>query len=153
MRSLIVAAADPIIRRVNVAVGSIPNARIEGYVLLSESRSSQQAAFILHCADHFLEDFRAALRSQGCTIKQELGPAVEEEEVVEVAEVVEVEVEEEEEEVEVDLSVLDLSIGKLEEALDTGDYDDQLDALLAAEEAGKTRKGAVAALKARMESL
>ena len=150
MRSLIVAAADPIIRRVNVAVGSIPNARIEGYVLLSESRSSQQAAFILHCADHFLEDFRAALRSQGCTIKQELGPAVEEEEA---AEVVEVEVEEEEEEVEVDLSVLDLSIGKLEEALDTGDYDDQLDALLAAEEAGKTRKGAVAALKARMESL
>ena len=153
MRSLIVAAADPIIRRVNVAVGSIPNARIEGYVLLSESRSSQQASFILHCADHFLEDFRAALRSQGCTIKQELGPAVEEEEVVEVAEVVEVEVEEEEEEVEVDLSVLDLSIGKLEEALATGDYDDQLDALLAAEEAGKTRKGAVAALKARMESL
>ena len=150
MRSLIVAAADPIIRRVNVAVGSIPNARIEGYVLLSESRSSQQAAFILHCADHFLEDFRAALRSQGCTIKQELGPAVEEEEVAEVAEV---EVEEEEEEVEVDLSVLDLSIGKLEEALDTGDYDDQLDALLTAEEAGKTRKGAVAALKARMESL
>ena len=150
MRSLIVAAADPIIRRVNVAVGSIPNARIEGYVLLSESRSSQQASFILHCADHFLEDFRAALISQGCTIKQELGPAVEEEEV---AEVVEVEVEEEEEEVEVDLSVLDLSIGKLEEALDTGDYDDQLDALLAAEEAGKTRKGAVAALKARMESL
>ena len=121
MRSLIVAAADPIIRRVNVAVGSIPNARIEGYVLR--------------------------------TIKQELGPAVEEEEVVEVAEVVEVEVEEEEEEVEVDLSVLDLSIGKLEEALATGDYDDQLDALLAAEEAGKTRKGAVAALKARMESL
>ena len=153
MRSLIVAAADPIIRRVNVAVGSIPNARIEGYVLLSEGRSSQEAAFILHCADHFLEDFRAALRSQGCTIKQELGPAVEEEEVVEVAEVVEVEVEEEEEEVEVDLSVLDLSIGKLEEALATGDYDDQLDALLAAEEAGKTRKGAVAALKARMESL
>jgi hypothetical protein len=152
MRSLIVAAADPIIRRVNVAVGSIPNARIEGYVLLSESRSSQQAAFILHCADHFLEDFRAALRSQGCTIKQELGPAVEEEEVAEVAEV-EVEVEEEEEEVEVDLSVLDLSIGKLEEALDTGDYDDQLDALLTAEEAGKTRKGAVAALKARMEQV
>ena len=150
MRSLIVAAADPIIRRVNVAVGSIPNARIEGYVLLSESRSSQQAAFILHCADHFLEDFRAALRSQGCTIKQELGPAVEEEEVAEVAEV---EVEEEEEEVEVDLSVLDLSIGKLEEALDTGDYDDQLDALLTAEEAGKTRKGAVAALKARMEQV
>ncbi len=150
MRSLIVAAADPIIRRVNVAVGSIPNARIEGYVLLSESRSSQQASFILHCADHFLEDFRAALISQGCTIKQELGPAVEEEEV---AEVVEVEVEEEEEEVEVDLSVLDLSIGKLEEALATGDYDSQLDVLLAAEEAGKTRKGAVAALKARMESL
>jgi hypothetical protein len=57
------------------------------------------------------------------------------------------------EEVEVDLSVLDLSIGKLGEALATGDYDDQLDALLAAEEAGKTRKGAVAALKARMESL
>ena len=49
--------------------------------------------------------------------------------------------------------MLDLSIGKLEEALDTGDYDDQLDALLTAEEAGKTRKGAVAALKARMESL
>lgn len=55
--------------------------------------------------------------------------------------------------VEVDLSVLDLSIGKLGEALATGDYDDQLDTLLAAEEAGKTRKGAVSALKARMESL
>ena len=54
---------------------------------------------------------------------------------------------------EVDLSVLDLSIGKLGEALATGDHDDQLDALLAAEEAGKTRKGAVSALKARMESL
>tara|TARA_R110002020_G_scaffold145817_15_gene320090 strand:- start:355 stop:810 length:456 start_codon:yes stop_codon:yes gene_type:complete len=149
MRSFVVAAADPIIRRVNVSVSSVPNARIEGYALLSEGRSSQEAAFILHCADHFLEDFRAALKSQGCTIKQELGPVVE---AVEVVEVVEVEVEEEEE-VEADLSVLDLSIGKLEEALATGDYDDQLDALLAAEEGGKTRKGAVAALKARMEQV
>jgi hypothetical protein len=147
MRSFVVAAADPIIRRVNVSVSSVPNARIEGYALLSEGRSSQEAAFILHCADHFLEDFRAALKSQGCTIKQELGPVVE---AVEAVEVVEVEVEEEEE-VEADLSVLDLSIGKLEEALATGDYDDQLDALLAAEEGGKTRKGAVAALKAQME--
>lgn len=147
MRSFVVAAADPIIRRVNVSVSSVPNARIEGYALLSEGRSSQEAAFILHCADHFLEDFRAALKSQGCTIKQELGPVVE---AVEVVEVVEVEVEEEEE-VEADLSVLDLSIGKLEEALATGDHDDQLDELFAAEEAGKTRKGAVSALLARME--
>lgn len=54
---------------------------------------------------------------------------------------------------EADLSVLDLSIGNLEDELATGDHDDQLDALLAAEEAGKTRKGAVSALKARMESL
>jgi len=49
----------------------------------------------------------------------------------------------------VDTSVLDLAIGKLREALATGQYDDQLDALEAAEKAGKNRKGALDAIAAR----
>ena len=49
----------------------------------------------------------------------------------------------------VDLSVLDLSVPKLEAALGTGKHDADLDALLEAERAGKTRKTAVQALEAR----
>ena len=145
MHSFTVAAADPLVRRVNLAVGSVLRASISDYVLLSEGRSRQIASFVLHCPETDFDAFRAALSAQGCSIEQEDAPAVE---VVEVVpEPVEVVLVEEE----ADLSVLDLSIGKLEEALATGDHDDQLDELFAAEEAGKTRKGAVAALKARMQ--
>jgi hypothetical protein len=52
-----------------------------------------------------------------------------------------------------DLSILDLSVSQLEEALESGKHDSQLDALLAAEEGGKTRKGAVKALKARQAAI
>lgn len=149
MHSFTVAAADPLVRRVNLAVGSVLRASISDYVLLSEGRSRQIASFVLHCPETDFDAFRAALRAQGCSIEQEDAPAVEVVEVVEVApEPVEVVLVEEEE---VDLSVLDLSVSKLEKALATGDHDDDLDELFAAEEAGKTRKSAVAALLARME--
>lgn len=148
MHSFTVAAADPLVRRVNLAVGSVLRASISDYVLLSEGRSRQIASFVLHCPETDFDAFRAALRAQGCSIEQEDAPAVEVVEVVEVApEPVEVVLVEEE----VDLSVLDLSVSKLEKALATGDHDDDLDELFAAEEAGKTRKSAVAALLARME--
>ena len=49
-----------------------------------------------------------------------------------------------------DLSILDLSVSKLRKALDTGEHDTQLQDLLDAEKAGKTRKGAVSALKERL---
>jgi len=49
-----------------------------------------------------------------------------------------------------DLSVLGGAIKDLKAALATGDHDAHLDALLAAEEAGRNRKGAVAAIKSRM---
>jgi hypothetical protein len=52
-----------------------------------------------------------------------------------------------------DLSILDLSVSQLEEALASGAHDAQLSALLSAEEAGKTRKGAVKALEARQDAL
>ena len=47
------------------------------------------------------------------------------------------------------LDVLDGSVSALEADLATGEHDAHLDDLLAAEEAGKTRKGAVRAIKAR----
>lgn len=50
----------------------------------------------------------------------------------------------------VDLSVLDGSIGAVKDALATGDHDAYLAELLAAEEGGKARKGAIAAINARM---
>lgn len=50
-----------------------------------------------------------------------------------------------------DLSVLDLTLAEMAGALASGDHDTYLDALLAAEELGKTRKGAVAMIKARIE--
>lgn len=53
----------------------------------------------------------------------------------------------------IDLSVLDGSIAELEVALASGDHDGHLDELVAAEEDGKTRKGALAALAARREEL
>ena len=54
---------------------------------------------------------------------------------------------------EADLSVLDGSIGSLRKALATGKWDDHLDALAAAEQAGKTRKGAVEAINERVAKL
>ena len=48
-----------------------------------------------------------------------------------------------------DGAVLEGSIDDLKKALATGDHDGSLDALLAAEEAGRARKGALAAIKAR----
>ena len=50
----------------------------------------------------------------------------------------------------VDLAILDSSVSKLRKALATGKHDEHLDALLEAEHAGKTRKGAVAALNERL---
>jgi hypothetical protein len=52
-----------------------------------------------------------------------------------------------------DLSVLDGSVSRLRDALDSGDHDDHLEALLAAEESGKTRKSAVAAIRDRIAGL
>lgn len=52
-----------------------------------------------------------------------------------------------------DLSVLDGSVRSLIKALSSGDYDHQLDQILAAEQAGKTRKSAVAAIEERLDSL
>lgn len=49
----------------------------------------------------------------------------------------------------VDTSVLDQAVGKLKTALATGEYDGMLDALEAAETAGKNRKGALAAIASR----
>jgi hypothetical protein len=48
-----------------------------------------------------------------------------------------------------DLSILSLSVGKLKAALESGDHDGHLDALEAAENEGKARKGALAAIAAR----
>lgn len=47
------------------------------------------------------------------------------------------------------LELLDLSVPRLIDVLAAGEHDEWLDALLTAEEAGKTRKTAVAAIKAR----
>ena len=52
-----------------------------------------------------------------------------------------------------DLSILDGSISALTKALKTGEYDDVLDLLKEAEEAGKTRKGAIAAIEEREDYL
>ncbi len=52
---------------------------------------------------------------------------------------------------EADLSVLEGSIGALRKALASGDHDEHLDALLAAERDGKARKGALEALESRQE--
>jgi hypothetical protein len=49
-----------------------------------------------------------------------------------------------------DVSALAGTIAALRKALASGSQDAHLDALLAAEEAGKARKGAIAAIKARM---
>jgi trigger factor len=53
---------------------------------------------------------------------------------------------------EADLSVLKGAVGVIKSALATGDHDGALDALLAAEESGKARKGALAAIKARIKA-
>ena len=50
----------------------------------------------------------------------------------------------------VDTSILKGSVSAVKEALATGDHDGHLADLLAAEEGGKARKGAIAAIKARM---
>ena len=49
--------------------------------------------------------------------------------------------------------LLDKSISALEKALATGEYDHVLDELRAAEEAGKTRKGAIQAINERADHL
>jgi hypothetical protein len=49
------------------------------------------------------------------------------------------------------LDLLDNSVKVIEKLLRCGDYDDDLQALLDAEESGKTRKGVVDALNARLE--
>lgn len=49
------------------------------------------------------------------------------------------------------LDALDLSVSALKEALAAGGLDAHLDELLAAEENGKTRQGAIRAIKARLE--
>ena len=56
-------------------------------------------------------------------------------------------------EVEVDLSALDSSVANLERKLKTGALDDLLEDLLAAEEAGKTRKSAVEAINQRLNEV
>lgn len=48
-----------------------------------------------------------------------------------------------------DLALLEGSIGDLKRALASGEHDEHLDALLEAEQSGKDRRGAVAALEAR----
>ncbi|MBX2800035.1 MAG: trigger factor [Myxococcales bacterium] len=50
-------------------------------------------------------------------------------------------------------AVLDGAIGALKDALATGEHDGQLDEMLAAEEGGRNRKGAVAAIKARLSTV
>jgi len=50
-------------------------------------------------------------------------------------------------------SVLDGSISSIRAALDTGAHDADLDALEAAEQAGKTRKGVIKALSQRRAAL
>lgn len=52
-----------------------------------------------------------------------------------------------------DLTVLDGTVSALRTALATGEHDEHLEALLAAEESGKTRKSAVAAINERIEVL
>jgi len=49
-----------------------------------------------------------------------------------------------------DMDLLDNSVKVIEKLIRSGDYDDHLQAYLDAEEAGKTRKGVVEALKFRM---
>jgi len=51
-----------------------------------------------------------------------------------------------------DMDLLDNSVKVIEKLLRSGDYDDHLNAFLDAEEAGKTRKGVVEALKSRMSN-
>ncbi|TNE89208.1 MAG: hypothetical protein EP330_12275 [Deltaproteobacteria bacterium] len=48
-----------------------------------------------------------------------------------------------------DTSVLDGSVGKIREALATGEFDGMLDELARAERAGKARKGVLAVIEAR----
>ena len=50
------------------------------------------------------------------------------------------------------LDLLDNSVKVIEKLLRSGDYDDDAEALLEAEEAGKTRKGVVDALNARLDA-
>jgi trigger factor len=51
---------------------------------------------------------------------------------------------------EADVSILGGSVAKVKEALESGDHDGSLDALLAAEKDGKARKGAIAAIEKRI---
>ncbi len=51
-----------------------------------------------------------------------------------------------------DTRILEGSLGDLRAALDSGDHDAHLAALLEAERSGKARKGAIAAIEARIEA-
>lgn len=51
------------------------------------------------------------------------------------------------------LGLLDGSVSEIETGLATGGYDSDLDEMIAAEKGGKTRKSAIAALKARKSQL
>ena len=53
----------------------------------------------------------------------------------------------------VDVSVLELSVKKVQQEVETGSHDSDLDALLKAEASGKARKGVLEMLKARREAL
>ena len=61
-------------------------------------------------------------------------------------------IKETEDESDAPLEVLDQSVTKLRKALATGDYDLYLQALLEAEQAGKTRKTAVEAIQERLDA-
>ncbi len=50
-------------------------------------------------------------------------------------------------------AALEASISELRERLESGDLDDELEAMLAAEQAGRNRKGAISAIEARQKAL
>ena len=167
IHTLQILAPTPLISKVNLAVSQAADASVVGRIAVhSDSfRSSQQeGAVTVSCPDP--EGLLESLRRNGCMVithvdhsKAILPATFPNAEALAPNEAVLVTFPNgtqmigvgEEVKVEVDLDVLDLSISKLSEALATGDYDIQLDVLLAVERAGKTRKGAVAALKARMQ--
>tara|TARA_R100000664_G_scaffold443_2_gene1409 strand:+ start:3908 stop:4423 length:516 start_codon:yes stop_codon:yes gene_type:complete len=169
IHSLQILASTPLIRKVNIAVSQVADASIIGRIAVHSDgfRSSQQeGAVTVSCLNP--EGLLESLRRNGCRVvnhvdhsKAILPATSPNAEALAPNEAVLVTFPNgtqmigvgEEVEVEVDLNVLDLSISKLGEALATGDYDSQLDVLLAVERAGKTRKGAVAALKARMRNV
>ena len=165
IHTLQILAPTPLISKVNLAVSQAADASVVGRIAVhSDSfRSSQQEGDLtVSCPNP--EELLESLRRNGCTVithvdhsKAILPATFPNADVLAPNEVVLVTFPNGTkmigiaEEVEADLSVLDLSVSKIEKALATGDHDDDLDELFAAEEAGKTRKSAVSALLARME--